>query len=96
MIGLVAKLSIKPEKENQVADACKEMVKAVNEKETGCLFYEAFKPKDSLSEIWFLEKYTSMEALEEHRQAKHYLEFREKIKDYLAAAPEVTLLDQLQ
>ncbi len=96
MIGLVAKLSIKPGQEKQVADACKQMVKEVNEKETGCLFYEAFNPRGSSSEIWFLEKYTSPEALEEHRQTEHYLEFREKIKDYLADAPEVTLLDQLK
>ncbi len=96
MIGLVAKLSIKPQQEKQVTEACKQMVKDVNEKETGCLFYEAFNPRGSFSEIWFLEKYTSPEALEEHRQTEHYLEFRDKIKDYLAGTPEIILLDQLK
>jgi quinol monooxygenase YgiN len=92
MIALIAVLKIKPGMEEKVAYASMKMAEAVNRHEKDCLLYEAYMPADGSSEVYILEKYTSMEALEEHRRMTHYLEFRETIKDALEAPPQVTLL----
>ena len=92
MIGLIAVLKIKPGMEEKVAYASMKMAEAVNSKEKDCLLYEAYMPTDGSSEVYILEKYTSMEALDIHRNTAHYLEFRDTVKDALEGPPQVTLL----
>jgi len=95
MIGLVAVLKIKPGMEEKAYEACRIMAEQVNKKEPGCLYYEPYKSRENPSEIYFLEKYSTMEDLEKHRQTDHYLEFRAKMKDMLVETPAVTELDLL-
>jgi quinol monooxygenase YgiN len=92
MIALIAVLKIKPGMEEKVAYASMKMAEAVNRNEKNCLLYEAYMPADGSSEVYILEKYTGMEALEEHRNMAHYHEFRDTIKDAIEAPPQVTLL----
>ena len=92
MIALIAVLKIKPGMEEKVAYASMKMAEAVNKHEKDCLLYEAYMPADGSSEVYILEKYTSMEALDEHRKMAHYLEFKETIKDAVEGPPQVTLL----
>ncbi len=92
MIALIAVLNIKPGMEEKVAYASMKMAEAVNKNEKECLLYEAYMPADGSSEVYILEKYTSMDALDEHRKTSHYLEFKETIKDAVEGPPQVTLL----
>jgi quinol monooxygenase YgiN len=92
MIALIAVLKTKPGMEEKVAYASMKMAEAVNKNEKECLLYEAYMPTDGSSDVYILEKYTSMEALGEHRNTAHYLEFRETIKDAVEGPPQVTLL----
>jgi quinol monooxygenase YgiN len=92
MIALIAVLKIKPGMEEKVAYASMKMAEAVNKNEKDCLLYEAYMPTDGSSEVYILEKYTGMGALEEHRNMAHYHEFRDTIKDAVEAPPQVTLL----
>jgi quinol monooxygenase YgiN len=92
MIGLVAVLKIKPGTEKMVAAACLKMADAVHSQEKECLLYEPYLPADDAPEVYFLEKYTGMEALEEHRKTAHYMAFRDAIKDALAEPPTVSIL----
>ncbi len=92
MIGLVAVLKVTSGKEKEALESCRQIAGEVNKKEKGCLLYEPYTARDNPSEIYFLEKYAAMEDLEEHRQSKHYQEFKEKMKDVLAEPPTVTVL----
>jgi quinol monooxygenase YgiN len=96
MIALVAVLKIKPGTEKEVAAACRTMAAAVNREERDCLLYEPYVPVDGNPEVHFIEQYSNMEALEEHRKTAHYQEFREKIKDYIVEPPAVSLLKSLE
>ena len=95
MIGLVAVLRIKPDMEEKVKKAAVKMAETVRKEEKDCLLYDPFIAQDNPSELYILEKYTSIEALDEHRKLPHYLEFRESIKNAVTGPPEVTLLDFL-
>ena len=95
MIGLVAVLRIKPGMEEKVKKAAVKMAETVRKEEKDCLLYDPFIAQDNPSELYILEKYTSIKALDEHRKLPHYLEFRESIKNAVTGPPEVTLLDFL-
>ena len=92
LIGLVAIIRAKQGLEDEVSRICAEMAEAVNREEPECLLYEAFVPAEGGVEVYILEKYVSMEALDYHRKTDHYLAFREKIKDLVSEPPEVTVL----
>jgi len=93
MIGLVAVLKIKPGMEEKVKAAALRMAEAVRKEEKECLQYDPFIKRDNPSELYILEKYTNDDALEEHRNLPHFLEFRESIKDAVTGPAELTLLD---
>ncbi len=92
MIALVAVLKIKEGMEEKVAYAVLKMAEAVSRHEKDCLFYEPYMPVEGTGEVYILEKYTTAEALELHRQTTHYLEFRDTVKDALKEAPQVKVL----
>ncbi len=95
MIGLVARLKVKPGFEDAVAEACLKMARAVREQEPECLQYEPFIPADNPSEIVFLERYTGPEALKQHQKTPHYLALIAEIGGALEGPPEVTVLKPL-
>lgn len=92
MIALVAVLKIKPGMEEKVAQASLKMAEAVSKNEKECLLYEPYVPLEDTGELYILEKYTSMEALEKHRHTSHYLEFKEAVKDAVEGPTQVTVL----
>jgi quinol monooxygenase YgiN len=95
MIGLVARLKVKPGFEEAVAEACLKMAKAVQENEPECLLYEPYVPAGNPSEIVFLEKYTGPEALDYHRNTAHYQALVAEIGSALEGPPAVTILNPL-
>ncbi|HSW35251.1 MAG TPA: putative quinol monooxygenase [Candidatus Limnocylindrales bacterium] len=96
MIGLVAVLKIKPGMEENVANSCIKMAREVRAKEAECLIYDPYVPADGAPEVVILEKYTSLEALEEHRKTPHYLELRKAIQDALSEPPQITILKSIE
>jgi quinol monooxygenase YgiN len=96
MICLVAVLKVKAELQEKVAQASVKMAEAVRLQEKGCLMYEPYIPVDGAAEIVFIEKYTGLEALEEHRRTPHYKEFARSIQDSLEGPPEVKVLNPVE
>ncbi len=92
MIALVAILKIRPGMEELVANASIKMAEAVRASEKDCLLYEPYVPLEGKSDIYILEKYTDLNALDYHRKSAHYIEFRNAVKDALIEAPQVTIL----
>jgi len=92
MIALVAVIKIKPGMEEKVVQASLKMAEAVSKNEKECLLYEPYSPLEETGEVYILEKYTSLEALENHRNTNHYLEFKEAVKDAVEGPTRVTVL----
>jgi len=95
MIAIIAKLKIKSGMEEKAAYATLRMADQVNKQEKECLYYEPYMTAEGTGEIFILEKYTGMEALEKHRNSLHYKEFGETLKDALEGPPEVQMLKAL-
>lgn len=95
MIGLIAKLKVKPGNETAVKEACLKMAKEVQEKEKGCLLYEPYVSVDNPGEIVFMEKYQDMKALEYHRETPYYKELINTIGSALQGPPEILVLKPL-
>jgi len=75
-------------------DLCLEMAREVREKEAGCLKYDPYVSAENPDEVVFIEKYNSMEDLEEHRKTPHYqCIVKEKIGAILAEKPELELYE---
>lgn len=95
MIALVAVLKAKPGMEGMIKKAILEMTAEVRRHEKNCLLYEPYMPLDGKAEIHVIEKYTNLEALDEHRKTAHYLRLREQISAALAEPPSTVTLEPL-
>lgn len=95
MIGLVAIFKVKEGFETQVADACVRISKKVRDNEKDCLMYEPFVSVNNPGMIIFMEKYSDLKALENHRQMPYYQEIVPQIKTMLQDVPEVIVLNPL-
>ncbi len=81
--------------EEKVAYACLKMAEEVKKHEKECLLYEPYMPAEGASEVYFLEKYTSAEALDEHRRTVHYQALKEALKDALTEPVQATVIKPL-
>jgi quinol monooxygenase YgiN len=89
-IGVVAKIVAKQGKEQDLlAELCR-MV-APTRKEPGCLKYVLHKSSANPSEFWFVEEWTSRDALDKHKQTPHYRELKQRIPDFIASSETIVL-----
>lgn len=63
--------------------------------EAGCEQYELHADTDNPDRFVFVERWTSMAALEAHRQSPHLLAFREQAPSLLANPAHVQILTSL-
>ena len=89
MIGVIAKLTVKPDMAETFEAAASKLVKLVNANEAGCLFYELYKsPKDPSSYV-FMEKYKDKAAAEAHGKTDYFLAAQGELGPCLAAPPDI-------
>lgn len=65
--------------------ALKKQIKAAVSKEKGVLTYYAVADKKDSSSITILEIYADKQAYEAHIKTKHFLEYKEKVKNMVLA-----------
>ncbi len=92
-IGVVAKIVAQPGKEDVALQELRRMVEPTR-KENGCLKYVLHRSKQNPSEFWFVEEWTSIDALDKHKQTPHFLQLTEK-KASFAASGEVIVLEPI-
>lgn len=92
-LHIIAKLTAKPGKMNDVISELRVLVKE-SRLETGNLRYELLVPIDDSSDIYLIEKYDGFAALEAHRQSDHYKEYREKTAHLLQTPPMVEVITE--
>lgn len=63
--------------------------------ETGCLLYTCHKDLNVAGRFVFIEKWISLQALENHEKTPHFLALAEALKTYLAAPLQVSVLQEL-
>lgn len=92
-IGVVARVVAQKGKEDLALKELQKMV-APTLKEDGCIKYVLHSTVGNPSEFWFVEEWTSIEALEKHKQTPHYLELTQRKSDF-AESGEVVVLSPL-
>ena len=93
MIAVVAKLKAQPGKEAQFEAAFAEMVAGVRANEPGNSVYQLARSRTEPGDYRVLEVYADDAALEAHRASDHFRAGGRKLRDLLAALPEVEVLD---
>jgi quinol monooxygenase YgiN len=92
-IGVVAKIVAQPGKEDVALQELRRMV-APTRKENGCIKYVLHRSKQNPSEFWFVEEWTSVDALDKHKQTPHYLHLIQQ-KANFAASGDVIVLEPI-
>jgi quinol monooxygenase YgiN len=63
--------------------------------EPGCERYDLYRHPAPGETFHLFERYQSNEALEEHRAADHYIEYRRQVKDLINGPVDVVLLQEV-
>ncbi|MCO1601876.1 putative quinol monooxygenase [Desulfosporosinus nitroreducens] len=80
MIKVIAKLTIKEDKIEELKSIIPELV-AETRKEDGCLSYQLFQDVKNKKMLSFVEDWVSNEALQRHINSKHFQEAMPKIAE---------------
>ncbi|OGL08831.1 MAG: hypothetical protein A3I17_06060 [Candidatus Rokubacteria bacterium RIFCSPLOWO2_02_FULL_72_37] len=89
MLTVVAKLSAKPGKGDELAGILAEQVAAVRRAEPDCLVYRLHRSKKDPDLFLFYEQYRSDAAFDLHRKAPHLAAFRDRRDPLVAGPPQV-------
>jgi len=90
-VFILAILTPKEGKVDEVAEGMAKLAKVVEENEPGCLSYGLFTNKDK-TQVIAIEQYKDMEAIAAHRASAHMQEAMKSGKDELASPPDIQLL----
>ena len=92
MIIVMAAITVKPEKKGALVPLTLDLI--LNTRgEKGCISYELFSSTENDYSQTFVEKWESMEALNEHMKSPHFISFGEKTKDFFSKPMEIKLYE---
>ena len=94
MIGIIAKLTIKPGTNADIEATMKALQAKVHADESGNKLYALHKTDDPNVYV-MLERYADEAALEAHRAAPHFKELGRKLGDYLAGRPDIQRMQEV-
>ena len=85
MIALIVTIQIKPEHREAFMESMFGDARGSNNDEPGCLRFDVLQDSEDPNRIFLYEIYKDEAALDAHRQAPHFLKWRETVKDWFAA-----------
>ena len=88
MIGVIAKLNVKPEASAEFEEVFLTLSEAVRANEPGCILYQLCK--DDEGNYVVMEMYESEEALAAHGQSEHFKAAGAGFKGKMGGPPEIT------
>jgi quinol monooxygenase YgiN len=91
---VIAHLQVQPGHEAEAEAALSELVSATHA-EAGCQTYALHRDAQDPCSFTFVERWTSMVALENHRQQPHMAAFAAKAPELLAAPPVIHVVESL-
>lgn len=87
MLALLVTIRIKPGHREAFLDALLGDARGSVQDEPGCLRFDVLLDDSDPNRIFLYEVYRDEQALEAHRQAPHYLQWRETVKDWFDGEP---------
>ena len=90
MIGVIAKLNVKPEAAAEFEEVFLNLSDAVRANEPGCLMYQLCK--DAEGNYIVMEMYESEEALDAHGKSEHFAAAGAGFKGKMGGPPDVQRL----
>ncbi len=82
MIALVVTIKIKPGHKRAFMASMMDDARGSNNDEPGCLRFDVLQDNENPNKIHLYEVYKDQAAVDAHRQAPHYLKWRETVKDW--------------
>lgn len=92
MIVVIARLTVKPDKKDELMELAKPLISATRE-EPGCNSYTLLDDRFDPSSCTFVEEWKDKEALRQHIKTPHFGEFMGKSKELMAAGMKLTLYE---
>ena len=85
---LMVKIQVMPERREAFLKAMLDDARGSVQNEPGCLRFDVSQDESDPNRLYLYEVYRDDKALEAHRNAPHYLKWRETVKDWYAAPVE--------
>ena len=85
MLVLIVTIQIKPEHREAFLAALIEDARGSMDHEPGCLRFDVVEDNEDANRIHLYEVYKDEASVEAHRQAPHYIKWRDTVKDWFAA-----------
>ena len=85
MIALIVTIQIQPEHREAFMESMLDDARGSNNDEPGCLRFDVLQDSEDPNRVYLYEIYRDEAALEAHRQAPHFVKWRETVKDWFAA-----------
>ena len=92
-VGIIARLTIHPGKNEEFEAIFAELEAAVRENEPGNNFYSLHKSRQDENTYVVLEQYVDQEALDAHGKTDHFRTIGARMGDCMAGRPDIELLD---
>lgn len=94
-IGLIARLQVQEGKNQAFETAFKQLAETVTSTEEGCLLYALHQSREDKQTYIVLEQYADEQALKAHGKTEHYQNFGRQASEFMAAAPQIELMDSI-
>ena len=85
MIALIVTIQIQPEHREAFMESMLDDARGSNNDEPGCLRFDVLQDTEDSNRIHLYEVYKDQAALDAHRQATHFIKWRETVQDWFAA-----------
>ncbi len=96
MLGVVAKITVKPGMEKEFETVAMELVTKVNANEPGCKLYRLHRLSDTPNVYVFMERYTDQAAVEAHRATDYFKALGRKMGEYMEGRAEVMRMAEVE
>lgn len=89
MFAVVVTIQIKPQHREEFIKAMLDDAEGSVLNEETCLLFNVVQNSEDQNKLHLYEVYADEEAFERHKQMPHYLHWRDTVKDWFAAPPEI-------
>ena len=92
-VGVIAIIKVQAGKNQEFESVFSELIKQVLGNEQGCLFYSLNRSKTDPQTYKVLEQYKTMDDVKLHGQTDYFKAANAKLAAFVAAAPDIEVLD---
>ena len=95
-VGLIARLKVKPDKTAEFEAAFCQFQQTVRSSEPGVVYFGLHRSQTGAGCYSVMEQYRDEAALAAHRNTPHYLAIPATFGEFMAAPPELEVLDAIE